>query len=111
MVQEKLEESVLVIIVNHPISEYTLVFMDPKFDDAQFVIASLEVSSTYALEDFAHITQVERIVRLVGGRFECLLDFVVDISGSIDNFVYAVADFLTGLSQETIQNRLKNRLD
>jgi hypothetical protein len=85
--------------------------MDPEFNNTLFVSACLEISGTYALENLAHIAQVERIVTLIRSRLERLLYFVINVLCRVNNFIYVLANFRTEVSKEPIKNLLENHLD
>ena len=111
LVEKELQEGRLVLVVNHAITEHALVFMDPEFNNTLFVSACLEISCTYALENLAHIAQVERIVTLIRSRLERLLYFVINVLCRVNNFIYVLANFRTEVSKEPIKNFLENHLD
>ena len=111
LVKEEGEESFFVGFINHTITEHSLVFMDPKFDDTKLIIAGFWVDSAYTLEDFTHITKIESVMYLAWGWLETLLDLVVDELGGVDNFVHKLEDFSVARLQEAGENLAEDHLN
>ena len=76
-------EHLLVILINHTISEDTLVLVEPELQDLNLVRDCLLMRTANALENLANITQVECVVRLVGRGLQLLLDTSVYYLGRV----------------------------
>ena len=57
-------EDISVLIVNHTVSKDSGVFMDPQTQQICLGQHCLFVGRTHSLEDLAHISQIESVVRL-----------------------------------------------
>ena len=104
LVHQEAEQSLFVLIVNHAIAEDTLVLVHPQSDEARQVRHSFGVTGADALEDFAHVSQVESVVRFIWRWLQRLLHFVVHELGCGDEQWHCLRHFRGKRVQKSVQN-------
>ena len=82
--------------------------MVPKLQDFHLSVDSLLVSTANTLEDLADITQVERVMRLVGCRLKLQLYASVDRLSGIDELTKLGFNILSETAEESSQNLVED---
>ena len=104
LVEDELLQDFLVLVVNHTIGKDSHVLVEPKLQQADLSVDRLLVSSASTLEDFADITQVESVVRLVGRGLQLGLHAGIDILGRLDELVNRAFNFSFEAAEETVKD-------
>jgi len=102
--EHEILEHFLVIFVDHTIGEDTHVLVIPELDEFEFSVDRLLVSTARALEDLRDISQVERVVGLVGRGLQLTLHTRVDHFGGLNKLGDVLLNFLLERSEETVEN-------
>jgi hypothetical protein len=80
-------KEVLVGFIDKTVSEHAVGLVHVQFNQVISILNAFVAAHCHALDDFAHVAQIESVVALSWRRQELLLSHTVDLNGVIYNLV------------------------